>query len=65
MTNEQSAIFRQILDLNYEINSGEFEDSYELQQMTRDLYMLKGRLMESMGFDAYNTFMNMGTLMFS
>jgi hypothetical protein len=63
MTNEQSAIFSKILDLNYELATEEldYDDSKELR---RESYRLQAKLIESMGFDAYTNFIQMGKEMF-
>lgn len=66
MTNEQSAIFRQVLDTNWEIKelieAGKFVDALP---KLKTLDELKATLKQSMGVEAYDNFMETGRQMFA
>lgn len=63
MTEEQSVIFREILDLNWEFtNSNDWTQKWEL---AKTLSNKKRELKESMGEDEYNKFMENGRKMFA
>lgn len=66
MTNEQSAIFSQVLDTNWEIKelieAGKFVDALP---KVKQLNELKATLRQSMGAEAYDNFMDTGRRMFA
>lgn len=66
MTNEQSAIFRQVLDTNWEIKelieAGKFVDALP---KVKQLDELKATLRQLMGAEAYDNFMDTGRRMFA
>ena len=66
MTNEQSAIFRQVLDTNWEIKelieAGKFVDALP---KVKQLDELKATLRQSMGAEAYDNFIDTGRRMFA
>jgi len=64
MTNEQRNIFSKLLDANWEA------DNTSNDYLTRDIarqeyYNLKRQLMNSMGVNEYNKFINLGKQMFA
>lgn len=66
MTNEQSEIFRKVLDTNWEVKelteSGKWVTALE---KIKELDALKSQLKESMGEKEYNKFMDTGRKMFA
>lgn len=66
MTNEQSAIFRKVLDTNWEVKElTESSRWIEAIEKIKELDRLKSELKESMGEYEYNKFMDTGRKMFS
>ena len=66
MTNEQSAIFRKVLDTNWEVKElTESSRWIEAIEKAKELDRLKSELKESMGEYEYNKFMDTGRKMFS
>jgi hypothetical protein len=66
MTNEQSAIFRKVLDTNWEVKElTESSRWIEAIEKVKELDRLKSELKESMGEYEYNKFMDTGRKMFS
>jgi len=59
-TPQQQEVFRQILDLNWEISHQE----KELQTRKNQLHTLKMKLQDLMGEDNYNSFLELGHQMF-
>jgi len=66
MTNKESAIFKKVLDTNWEIKiakeQGEFSKAWEKLD---ELNTHKKKLKDLMGEVSYNKFMDMGKKMFS
>lgn len=60
-TEEQSVLFNQILDLNYDMKT----PSIDWLEQGDELMKLKGRLKQSMGAEAYDDFMETGKKMFA
>jgi len=66
MTNEQSAIFRQVLDTNWEVKElTEANKWKEAMEKVRELDRLKAQLKESMGEEEYDKFIDTGRRMFA
>ena len=66
MTNEQSAIFRQVLDTNWEVKElTEANKWKEAMEKVRELDRLKAQLKESMGEEEYDKFIDTGHRMFA
>ena len=66
MTNEQSAIFRQVLDTNWEVKElMEAKKYVEAMEKVRELDRLKAQLKESMGEEEYDKFIDTGRRMFA
>jgi len=66
MTNGQSAIFRKVLDTNWEVKElTESSRWIEAIEKVKELDRLKSELKESMGEYEYNKFMDTGRKMFS
>lgn len=64
MTNEQRNIFSKLLDANWEADNT--SNSYLTRDAARqDYYDLKMQLIESMGLEEYNKFINIGRQMFA
>jgi hypothetical protein len=66
MTNEQSAIFRKVLDTNWEVKelteAGKWKEAMEKINAHNDAVK---ELKESMGEEEYNKFINTGRRMFA
>ena len=66
MTNEQSAIFRRILDTNWEVKElSEAGKWTEAMQKSKEHHAAVEELKASMGEKEYNDFINMGRKMFA
>ena len=64
MTNEQSQILRKLIDANWEADN--LDNDYHDRDIARqEYYNLKRELIDSMGADAYNEFMEVGARMFA
>jgi hypothetical protein len=64
MTNEQSQILSKLIDANWEADN--LDNDYHDRDIARqEYYDLKGQLINSMGLDAYNEFMEIGAQMFA
>ena len=64
MTNEQSQILRKLINANWEADNT--NNSYHDRDIARqEYYNLKRELIDSMGADAYNEFMEVGRMMFA
>jgi hypothetical protein len=64
MTTEQSRILSKLIDANWEMNNTN-NDYSERDQYREEYYNLRKELIDSMGLDKYNEFMNMGRRMFA
>jgi len=64
MTTEQSRILSKLIDANWEMNNTN-NDYSERDQYRQEYYNLRKELIDSMGLDNYNEFMNMGRRMFA
>jgi len=64
MTTEQSRILSKLIDANWEMNNTN-NDYSERDQYREEYYNLRKELIDSMGLDNYNEFMNMGRRMFA
>lgn len=66
MTNEQSEIFRKVLDTNWEMKELREAGKWnEMMQKTKEHNAHVQELKESMGEAEYNNFINMGRKMFA
>ena len=64
MTNEQSQILSKLIDANWEADN--LDNDYHTRDIARqEYYNLKRQLINSMGSDAYNEFMEIGRAMFA
>jgi hypothetical protein len=64
MTNEQRNIFSKLLDANWEADNTS-NDYLTRDAARQDYYDLKMQLIESMGLEEYNKFVNIGRQMFA
>ena len=64
MTNEQRNIFSKLLDANWEADNTS-NDYLTRDTARQDYYDLKMQLIESMGLEEYNKFVNIGRQMFA
>jgi hypothetical protein len=66
MTNEQSLIFSQVLDANWQVKElTEANKWLEAFEKVEELNALKQKLKESMGSAEYDSFISMGQKMFA
>ena len=66
MTNEQSAIFRKVLDTNWQLKElTEFGNWDKVLLKSKEHYEAVNELKASMGVSEYNNFINMGRKMFA
>jgi len=66
MTNEQSAIFRRVLDTNWEVKElSEAGKWTEAMQKSKEHHAAVEELKTSMGEKEYDNFINMGRKMFA
>jgi hypothetical protein len=64
LTTEQSQILRKLINANWEADNT--NNSYHDRDIARqEYYNLKRELIDSMGADAYNEFMEVGARMFA
>jgi hypothetical protein len=64
LTNEQSQILRKLINANWEADNT--SNGYHDRDIARqEYYNLKRELINSMGLDAYNEFMEIGAQMFA
>ena len=64
MTNEQRNIFSKLLDANWEADNTS-NDYLTRDNARQDYYNLKRELINSMGIEEYNKFINVGRQMFA